>query len=422
MKRFFMMALASMVLALPTMAEEEWHYTQGWLPSSVNRISEVDGVKAASTPQTLSQAVQALPALPTVEQLVTPEAKEQALRSTYQPLHMALEQLMMRNLKEAADIDKRIQTAGNKQQKSNQNAMAQYQSNVNAGLMPSQEEMMQMMMSGEINPSWPEDKIMDAMAGKFAAKWGISKQEYLTIISLAQKNEKQAASYLQSNHPDLYNRLYAANASYGNSNVQADDPRGARFGQIGEELRDLQQQLNNAFQTYGGNMSYAALHGGTTAYDRQLKQMNQQWESSAEAKQIEAIETALEQRVDEWLKGIQQMDGEIPYPAWWTAERKKENALIEQWNRRMAAPWLQIAQNGEKNLRPILNRIAALETENEQLGNQGDKENMLYLMNKKTIITIFNYLIQYNEIYYDALSYPCIERVAETGTVLLGKG
>lgn len=422
MKRFFMMALASMVLALPTMAEEEWHYTQGWLPSSVNRISEVDGVKAASTPQTLSQAVQALPALPTVEQLVTPEAKEQALRSTYQPLHMALEQLMMRNLKEAADIDKRIQTAGNKQQKSNQNAMAQYQSNVNAGLMPSQEEMMQMMMSGEINPSWPEDKIMDAMAGKFAAKWGVSKQEYLTIISLAQKNEKQAASYLQSNHPDLYNRLYAANASYGNSNVQADDPRGARFGQIGEELRDLQLQLNNAFQTYGGNMSYAAMHGGATAYDQQLKQMNQQWESSAEAKQIEAIETALEQRVDAWLKGIQQTDGEIPYPAWWTAERKKENALIEQWNRRMAAPWLQIAQNGEKNLRPILNRIAALETENEQLGNQGDKENMLYLMNKKTIITIFNYLIQYNEIYYDALSYPCIERVAETGTVLLGKG
>ncbi len=422
MKRFFMMALASMVLALPTMAEEEWHYTQGWLPSSVNRISEVDGVKAASTPQTLSQAVQALPALPTVEQLVTPEAKEQALRSTYQPLHMALEQLMMRNLKEAADIDKRIQTAGNKQQKSNRNAMAQYQSNVNAGLMPSQEEMMQMMMSGEINPSWPEDKIMDAMAGKFAAKWGVSKQEYLTIISLAQKNEKQAASYLQSNHPDLYNRLYAANASYGNSNVQADDPRDTRFGQIGEELRDLQLQLNNAFQTYGGNMSYAAMHGGTTAYDQQLKQMNQQWESSTEAKQIEAIETALEQRVDEWLKGIQQTDGEIPYPAWWTAERKKENALIEQWNRRMAAPWLQIAQNGEKNLRPILNRIAALETENEQLGNQGDKENMLYLMNKKTIITIFNYLIQYNEIYYDALSYPCIERVAETGTVLLGKG
>ena len=422
MKRFFMMALASMVLALPTMAEEEWHYTQGWLPSSVNRISEVDGVKAASTPQTLSQAVQALPALPTVEQLVTPEAKEQALRSTYQPLHMALEQLMMRNLKEAEDIDKRIQTAGNKQQKSNRNAMAQYQSNVNAGLMPSQEEMMQMMMSGEINPSWPEDKIMDAMAGKFAAKWGISKQEYLTIISLAQKNEKQAAAYLQSNHPDLYNRLYAANASYGNSNVQAEDPRDTRFGQIGEELRDLQLQLNNAFQTYGGNMSYAALHGGATAYDQQLKQMNQQWESSAEAKQIEAIETALEQRVDAWLKGIQQTGGEIPYPAWWTAERKKENALIEQWNRRMATPWLQIAQNGEKSLRPILNRIAALETENEQLGNQGDKENMLYLMNKKTIITIFNYLIQYNEIYYDALSYPCIERVAETGTVLLGKG
>ena len=422
MKRFFMMALASIVLALPTMAEEEWHYTQGWLPSSVNRISDVDGVKAAATPQTLSQAVIALPALPTVEQVITPDAKEKVLHTTYQPCHMALEPIMMQTLEESQAIDARIKAADAKKQKSNKNAMAQYNANVNAGLMPSQEELMQMMMSGEINPSWPEDKIMDAMAGKFAAKWGVSKQEYLTIINLAQKNEKQAAAYIQSNHPDLYNRLYAANASYGTSNVQAEDPRDARFGQIGEELRDLQLQLNNAFQAYGGNMSYAALHGGATAYDQQLKQMNQQWETSAEAKQIEAIETALEQRVDAWLKGIQQTGGEIPYPAWWTAERKKENALIEQWNRRMATPWLKIAQDGEKSLRPILSRIAALETENEQLGNQGDKENMLYLMNKKTIVTIFNYLIQYNEIYYDALSYPCIDRVAETGTVLLGKG
>mgnify|MGYP007133745196 CR=1 FL=1 len=81
MKRFFMMALASIVLALPTMAEEEWHYTQGRLPSSVNRISDVDGVKAAATPQTLSQAVKALPALPTVEQVITPDAKEKVLRT-----------------------------------------------------------------------------------------------------------------------------------------------------------------------------------------------------------------------------------------------------------------------------------------------------------------------------------------------------
>ena len=225
MKKLILMA--AIMLTMPLMAQEEevWHYTQGWIPSWYSTSINLDDIKAASTPKNMLEAVDRMPAFPTAEQIYTVEAKEKALRDIYQPYEKALFAAWDKNGEVSRDVDRRIKVAGEKQQKSNQKSMAQYQSNVNAGLMPSQEEMMQLYMSGEIKENMSEAQMMDVMAGKFAAKWGISKQEYIKIINMAQSNPKGTEAYLKSNHPDLYKRLYAANAPYGNENVHADDPR-----------------------------------------------------------------------------------------------------------------------------------------------------------------------------------------------------
>ena len=418
MKKILFTALAGIVLAMPLMAQEEevWHYTQGWIPSWYSTSINLDDIKAASTPKNMLEAVDRMPAFPTAEQIYTVEAKEKALRDIYQPYEKALFAAWDKNGEVSRDVDRRIKVAGEKQQKSNQKSMAQYQSNVNAGLMPSQQEMMDMMMSGEINPNWSEDKIMDAMAGKFAAKWGVSKQEYLKIINMAQSNPKGAEAYIKSNHPDLYKRLYAANAPYGNENVHADDPRKPEFDRINDELLKAQDDLQEARVAYGDNLQYSQTH---SKYMKIYEQMEKEWDNSPEAKQIEAIETALQKRIEEWSLTLNNVKGDVPYPAWFTTERKKENALIDQWNRRWAIKWLKVAEDGDKAYRPIFRRIAELGAENDRIGEQGDTEEMIYLTNKKFVCTLYGQMTSLYMPIQDALSFPAIGHVETTGYMIV---
>ena len=410
--------MAAIMLTMPLMAQEEevWHYTQGWIPSWYSTSINLDDIKAASTPKNMLEAVDRMPAFPTAEQIYTVEAKEKALRDIYQPYEKALFAAWDKNGEVSRDVDRRIKVAGEKQQKSNQKSMAQYQSNVNAGLMPSQQEMMDMMMSGEINPNWSEDKIMDAMAGKFAAKWGVSKQEYLKIINMAQSNPKGAEAYIKSNHPDLYKRLYAANAPYGNENVHADDPRKPEFDRINDELLKAQDDLQEARVAYGENLQYSQTH---SKYMKIYEQMEKEWDNSPEAKQIEAIETALQKRIEEWSLTLNNVKGDVPYPAWFTTERKKENALIDQWNRRWATKWIKVAEDGDKAYRPIFRRIAELGMENDKIGQQGDTEEMIYLTNKKLVCTLYGQMMSLYVPIRDAMAFPAIEHVATTGYMIV---
>lgn len=418
MKKILFTALAGIVLAMPLMAQEEevWHYTQGWIPSWYSTSINLDDIKAASTPKNMLEAVDQMPAFPTAEQIYTVEAKEKALRDIYQPYEKALNAAWDKNGEVSRDVDRRIKVAGEKQQKSNQKSMAQHQSNVNAGLMPSQEEMMDMMMSGEINPNWSEDKIMDAMAGKFAAKWGISKQEYLKIINMAQKNPKGTEAYLKSNHPDLYKRLYAANAPYGNENVHADDPRKPEFDRINDGLLKAQDDLQEARVAYGDNLQYSQTH---SKYMKIYEQMEKEWDNSPEAKQIETIEAALQKRIEEWSLTLKNVKGDVPYPAWFTTERQKENTLIDQWNKRWATKWIKVAEDGDKAYRPIFRRIAELGMENDKIGQQGDTEEMIYLTNKKLVCTLYGQMMSLYVPIRDAMAFPAIEHVATTGYTIV---
>ncbi len=180
--------------------------------------------------------------------------------------------------------------------------------------------------------------------------------------------------------------------------------------------------MMNAINKYGNGINYANPGVSGRAIDRLMDDLRAEWPKSAEAKQIDAIETQLWKRVEEWERTLNVYDGEVTYPAWWTAERKKENALIDQWNRRTAQRWLAAAADEEKELKGIMAQIGKLETENEQLGQQGDTENMIYLQNKLRLNTLYGQLLWLTIPMQDALNFPCIERVEETGTASLGKG
>ena len=417
MKKVLFTALAGIVLTMPLMAqEEEWRYTQGWITNLYFGYVELENVKAAPTPKTMLEAVDRMPAFPTAEQIYTVEAKEKALRDIYQPYEKALFAAWDKNGEVSRDVDRRIKVAGEKQQKSNQKSMAQYQSNVNAGLMPSQEEMMQLYMSGEIKENMSEAQMMDVMAGKFAAKWGVSKQEYLKIINMVQSNPKGAEAYIKSNHPDLYKRLYAANAPYGNENVHADDPRKPEFDRINDELLKAQDDLQEARVAYGENLQYSQTH---SKYITIYEQMQKEWDNSPEAKQIETIEAALQKRIEEWSLTLKNVKGDVPYPAWFTTERQKENTLIDQWNKRWATKWIKVAEDGDKAYRPIFRRIAELGMENDKISQQGDTEEMIYLTNKKLVCTLYGQMMSLYVPIRDAMAFPAIGHVETTGYMIV---
>ena len=437
MKKSLFVALAAVVLAMPSMAQEEeevWRYTRGWVPTSVYSPSgdDMENVKAGPTPQNLSEAVAKMPAVPSIEQIYCIEAKEKALRTPYAPYHKSLYAALEQNAKVSQDLDRRIQAAGKKQQASNQQAMAQYQSNVNAGLMPSQEEMMALYMSGAITEDMSEEQMMDVMAGKFAAKWGVSKQEYLKIINMAQSNPKGTEAYLKSNHPDLYNRLYAANAKYGNQNVNVGDQHENEYGELGEKLSDL---ANEAFEFKNKNMdmmkhmdhkahinSADLLHMGvgealglpTNELEDLYAQIIDGWPASAECKRAFQTEESIAERIDNWDCCKNAKDGQTSCnPAWWIEGRKSENALIDAWNRKQAEKWLAEVKAYDAQMTAMVKRLIELDNQLEQIRNGGEIT-AAYAAAKNQAYIAATYLYDFNFVLEVALQFPHVARQEES--------
>lgn len=408
----------SLLFFLPVLAqEEEWHYTQNWFRTGY--YDEPENVHPAPVPQSLTEAVQMLPPLPTVEQLMSPIAKSRVCAATYAPYTLAVEQAMTQYIDANIVIQRRINAARIKQAQREQRALEQDKLNIKATLMPSSQEMMQMVMAGEIDPDWPEDKIMNVVAGKMSVRWDISKQEYLKLIKMAQKDEKQARDYVEANYPEIFERAKELNAY--DESLNRPDPREERFAEIAAALDDMEQEFNEAVIAYIGNGAggYAS-HTHSPAYDQLLSQLRQDWYTCQEAKQVEAIEDALDIRIEKWITMLtDNKRNEIPFPLWWETERRKENVMIDQWNRRCAEQWLNVAREGERHVKGAFEKLVALETENERLAQQGDSEHVVYLTNKLRLNNYMAQLYRLTEPYQDALWFPCIEHVATSGVAQL---
>ena len=270
------------------------------------------------------------------------------------------------------------------------------------------------------------------MAGKFAAKWGVSKQEYLKIMNMAQKNEKQAAQYIQSNHPDLYNRLYATNAKYGKQNVNVGDPHENEYGELGEQLSAL---ANEAFEFRNTNMdmtkhvqfqahsnamlndaSFAAHTVGlpTNKLEELFVKIINDWRTSSECKRAIQIEDPLAARLDNWDCCKNAKEGQtICYPGWWTEGRKSENALIDAYNRRQAEKWLAEVKSYDAQVTAMMKRLIELDNQLEQIRNGGEIT-AAYAMAKSQAYIAATHLYDFNFILEVALQFPHVARQEES--------
>jgi hypothetical protein len=412
MRKCILFAAAGLMLAVAVRAQDEYRPSESLYPNGAfEHASEVRPGKSFST---IAEAMKLLPAFPKVDQITSEHAKYVADSTLYAPYKLALEQAIAASQAKSIELSVRLDKARQRQAQRGQAAMQQYNRNVEAGLMPSQQEMMQIIMSSGVDlDKASEQELMEIVAGSIAPKWGISKEEYLKIINMAQRNPKQTETYLQTNHPQLYQRLYAANAGGPMTNEVGDD-RSEGFAKIGDGIQACTEQLGEVMEDYRRRpISMLA------------ENLRQEWLNSDEARQVDAIEKAKWERVEEWTRGLSVGEyghADVPYPAWWTAESKKANKLIDQWNRRAAQEWLNYAGEAQQQLKIVFEKAAALEAENEKLAKQGDSENAIYISNQQRLLGLFNMLQTILQPYQDALEFPCIEHLEEDGTAHLGKG
>ena len=429
MKKVLFTALASIVLALPMMAQEFDHQIEALITGGGYELEEsIPATKINS----FADIINKRPAMPTVNDLITPEAKTAYARSGASAYYLGALNFRSTLLEKQQELNNQTIELGKKQKKSNQKSKAQYNANVNAGLMPSQQEMMQLYMSGEINEKMSDEQMMDVMAGKFAAKWGISKQEYIKIINMAQSNPKGTEAYLKSNHPDLYNRLYAANAPFGNENVNAGDPHENEYGALGEQLSAL---ANEAFEFKNNNMdmmrhvqfqansnamlndaSFAAHSVGlpTNKLEDLFAQIIDGWHTSAECKRAIQIEDPLAERLDNWECCKNAKDGQtVCYPGWWIEGRKSENALIDAYNRKQAEKWLAEVKAYDAQLSAMMKRLIELDNQLEQIRNGGEIT-AAYAMAKSQVYIAATNLYDFNSILELALQFPHVARQEES--------
>ncbi len=429
MKKILFTALAGIVFAMPGMAQEFDHQIEALITGGGYELAEnVPAMKINS----FADLINKRPAMPTANDLLTPEAKTAYARRSSAAYYLGVQNFRSALLDAQQELNSKTIELGKKQKQTNKKAMEQYNANVNAGLMPSQQEMMQLYMSGEINEKMSEAQMMDVMAGKFAAKWGISKQEYIKIINMAQSNPKGTEAYLKSNHPSLYNRLYAANAKYGNQNVNVGDPHENEYGELGEQLSAL---ANEAFEFKNDNMdmtkhvqfqahsnamlndaSFAAHTVGlpTNKLEELFVQIIEGWRASSECKRAIQIEDPLEERLNNWDCCKNAKEGQtICYPSWWIEGRKSENALIDAYNRKQAEKWLAEVKAYDVQVTALMKRLIALDNQLEQIRNGGEVT-AAYAMAKSQAYIAATHLYDFNFILEVALQFPHVAHQEES--------
>ena len=440
MKKYVFMTLASIALAMPVNAQffhglvekavekqVEKKVAEEVSPKSANQSSSdqeeksyietdlqniVAGGFEAKEPVTpmkfssLSDLLAKRPAMPAANDLLSPEAKTTyAYKGAMAWEQGAMDYRTSQQIKQQ-QLQSKIMTAGNRLQQQ----QAQQKEFINdasrQGLMLSQEETMQVLMSSGLNlEKATEEQVMNVLADAYAKKWNISQADARTFMAMAMSNPKQAEAFLKQKYPELYSKL-AANAPKAKQFVAEDSSKDNEYGKIGEQVSDISteaQQLRNA-----------AMDMLTNKLENLNLQIVNSWKTSAECKQVVQIESDLQERLNNWNACTEANQGkDIPFPTWWTQGRKQENAIIAQWNRPNAEKWLAVVAEYDNQLRALLDRLAAFDNQLEQIRNGGE-ETIVYLDAKMQVYIAEQFLTDYYSMFSTALEFPLAVPQEET--------
>ena len=432
MKKMFFAALAGIVLAVPVIAQDSADFVKQLISGGAYGAPE--SVPSSVRINNLSEFVSKRPALPTVADLITPEAKLAYATSKALPYEKAAELFDFKSredLQHAQNEVLRLGATQRQQQARQQSAMQQASAQ---GVVPSQQEIMQAMMSSGLNlETATEEQMMNVVADLYAKKWNISQADARTFMSMAMTNPKKAEAFLQQKYPDLYNKLskYAPKAE----DMMDTDPKGDAYGQLAEQLMDLGEEVRtwkDSQMDMGQHVQNVANVNADAGYgfslpglpSNKLERLYNQgftWDASSECAKVIQMEDALVKRLENWMVNLNTNAEEVPYPQWWVDERKKENAIIDAWNKKQAELWIASFAEYDAKMKAFAQRLVQLDNQLEQTRGNGEKT-LNYYMAKQQVYMVQMYFIDFYRACSNALYFPHVEHLEESGFYSPGMG
>lgn len=230
----------------------------------------------------------------------------------------------------------------------------------------------------------------------------LSKEE---VDKMEKMDEDEVYAYMQKNHPDILALLAKGTGpTTEHSGLNIDEAKVEAYDSILNQLSDMQDEANAHIYT---NLLNNELQKD---FSKLRKEILDSWKTSEEYAEINRMEAELELKVEDFNKNS--YDKFRNYPPYWSAERKKQNAIINQWNLKQNEKWLKKIAEWQAKYKVDAEKIAALDARLEQIRNGGE-EDFLYLNAKSTAAMLSEKVIRYVNLSGGIFCAPQIRHVAE---------
>lgn len=188
----------------------------------------------------------------------------------------------------------------------------------------------------------------------------------------------------------------------------ADDKLGAKINELTEVVNRI--VINNSMM--------AGVISGKNPIDHAANQIKASWKGSDAYKKVYEIEKDIDGKLDEYFRKHSSNGAIIDYPSFWVDGRKKENAIINDFNKASAGKWVKALQTELDKYLPLLDEIAKLDAEIDAL--YPDRKSSENLGHKNSLSQAFmsvSTLIE--DILEKAYAMPYIENVAESNKMAM---
>lgn len=244
------------------------------------------------------------------------------------------------------------------------------------------------------------------MAQRQAVSAAFSKLSKEELAKIEKMSDDEAMAYMQKNHPEVMTAL-TQSATAGPSGTPAlniNEEKADAYDELHDKLMDVQDKANESMYTDMFNNELQ------TDFAKLRKEILDSWTTSAEYAKVNQMEAELKNKVNEYTKSSNGRGQE--YPPFWTAERKKQNEVIDQWNAKQAEKWLAKIADWQKKYKALAEEIATLDANLEQVRN-GDEEDFMYLQTKMISATLNDKVIRYTNLSGGVFCFPQIQHVQE---------
>lgn len=386
-------------VAAPTVeaADEETsvEYAKGRVMTDIFDPNIGEDEQSPLTFNTIADALAATPAMPTVDQLLSSEARVAYYNNKVKNVELALNVLMNKRTLTIAERSLKMGSSVQTMQ-AHQTSANRQRAEWMAEIMPSPAEMMDAINKAGLKPETAtEAQIMNAITPSLAKKWGVSESECKKILAMGQKSPDETEAYIRKNHPTLWAKLAKGKPVDSKENLE----ESASVQRYVEILQEVTDSVESGLQMQRPEEIVMQQEFAT------------EWDNSDACQQVDKMEKELDAKLRQWMESNNKGYNDA-MPSFWVEGRKNQNKVIDNWNRAKAEEWIKCAKDLQPQLKARAERLQQLDAELETLRGGGE-ETFPYQQAKNAVDGAIFMIQQYILLCKFPLDMPLVDHVPE---------